>query len=148
MDESANSNVKQFVVFKLGKEEYGFDIQRVTIIERMMKITRVPKTPPYIKGVINLRGEIIPIMDLRERFRMPSAIETDDTRIVIIKIDEVSLGLIVDEIMQTLQLTEDSIENITNLGEHAFVDYIIGVGKHEGRIITLLNPEKILSLAD
>jgi len=146
MNELSNSNLRQFVIFKLGKEEYGIDIQRVTIIEKVMKITRVPKTPAHVKGVINLRGEIIPIMDLRKRFHLPDAEVTENTRIIIIKVEEVTLGVMVDEVLQTLQLSDEFIENTTNLGDNIYMDYIYGVGKVGERIITLLNPEKLIRI--
>lgn len=146
MEEIRNSEGRQFVVFKLGKEEYGIDIQKVTTIEKIMTIARVPKTPDFVKGVINLRGEIIPIMDLRARFGLPAIEETDETRIIIIKIEEVSVGVIVDAVLEVIQLAEDSIENITNFSNDLSMDYILGVGKVDDRIVTLLNLEKLVKL--
>lgn len=147
MEELRKDSIKQFVVFKLGKEEYGIDIQKVTTIERMMTIARVPKTPEAVKGVINLRGEIIPILDLREKFRLPAVEETEDTRITIINVDEISVGLIVDSVAEVLQFTEDSIENIANFNGDLSMDYILGVGKVDNRIITLLNLDKLIASA-
>lgn len=147
MEGTINLESKQYVVFKLGKEEYGVDIKKVTTIERMMQIARVPKTPDFIKGVINLRGEIIPIMDLRLRFNMPVSEETEDTRIIIIKIEDMSVGIIVDAVAEVLELSEDAIENITSFSSDMSVDYILGVGKVNGRIVTLLNIEKLLKIA-
>lgn len=146
MEEAVKNDLKQFVVFKLGKEEYGVDIQKITIIEKMLPITRVPKTPDFIKGVINLRGEIIPIMDLRRRFNLPEVEETEDTRIIIIKIEDVSVGMIVDAVAETIQLDDDSIENVTNFSNDISMDYILGVGKGDERIITLLNLEKLVRI--
>ncbi|MCR4434476.1 MAG: chemotaxis protein CheW [Clostridiales bacterium] len=148
MDGIASSDAKQFVVFKLGKEEYGLDIQKVTTIEKMMTIARVPKTVNYIKGVINLRGEIIPIMDLRTRFKMAGIEETDETRIIIIKIDDIVVGMIVDAVVEVVQLQEDSIEGVNNFSSDISMDYIHGVGKADGRIITLLNLEKLIKIGE
>jgi purine-binding chemotaxis protein CheW len=78
---------KQFIVFGLGEERFGIDSLKITTIDRMKTITRVPKTPSYIKGVINLRGDIIPVMDLRLKFNLPVAEETEDTRIIILKLE-------------------------------------------------------------
>lgn len=139
---------KQYVVFTLGKEEYGVDIKKVTTIERVMHTARVPKAPIFIKGVINLRGEIIPIMDLRLRFNLPVKEETDDTRIIIVKIEEMPIGIIVDSVAEVLELTEDSIENITNFSNDLSIDYLLGVGKVNDRIVTLLNIEKLLKIAN
>lgn len=148
METVASSDVKQFVVFRLGQEEYGVDIQKVTTIEQMRQITRVPKTPAFIKGVINLRGDIIPIMDLRKRFSLPDVENTEETRIIISKLDEVFVGIIVDGVAEVLQLTEEAIENITNFSNDMSLDYILGVGKVEERIVTLLNIEKLVKLDD
>ena len=148
MEKTVGAELKQFVVFNLGKEEYGLDIQKVTTIEKLMTIARVPKTPKFIKGVINLRGEIIPTVDLRTRFNLPEIDETEDTRIIIIKIDELSVGLIVDLVLEVLQLAEDSMENITSFSSDLSMDYILGVGKIDGRIITLLNLEKLIKIQD
>ena len=95
---------KQFVVFRLGDEEYGTDIIKVTVIERMLNIARVPTTPAYIRGVINLRGDIIPVMDLRTRLGLPEKAEDDDTRIIIFDINKIVFGTIVDSFSEVLQL--------------------------------------------
>ncbi|MCX7747019.1 MAG: chemotaxis protein CheW [Clostridia bacterium] len=144
MEGSMNTNLKQFVVFLLGKEEYGVDIQKVTTIEKIMTIARVPKTPDYIRGVINLRGEIIPTFDLRKKFGLPQVEETEDTRIIIVKIEEVVFGIIVDAVMEVLQLDEEAVESITNITSDVSMDYILGVGKIGDRIVTLLNLEKLI----
>lgn len=148
MDDITGADIKQFVVFRLGKEEYGLDIQRVTTIEKIMTITRVPKTPECIKGVINLRGEIIPVMDIRIKFNLPVAEETDDTRIIIVKTEDIAVGVIVDSVAEVLNLTEDSIEGITNFSSVMDVDYIYGVGKSDGRIVTLLYVDKLIKISD
>lgn len=148
MEATTGVDTKQFVVFRLGQEEYGVDIQKVTTIEQVKHITRVPKTPAFIKGVINLRGDIIPIMDLRKRFNLAEVDNTEDTRIIIIKLDEVFVGIIVDSVAEVLQLTEDSIENITNFSNDLSLDYLLGVGKVNDRIVTLLNIEKLVKFED
>lgn len=141
--------VKKFLIFKLGNEEYGIDIHKVTtIIEKEMNIARVPKTPSFLKGVINLRGEIIPIMSLRLKFRLPEDVFSDDTRIIIINLDEMSVGLIVDSVAEVLELNEDATESIANIAGELSLDYISGVGKANGRIITLLNLENLVSMND
>lgn len=146
MEGTSRSDARQFVVFKLGNEEYGIDIQKVTTIEKMLTIARVPRTPDYIKGVINLRGEIIPIIGLRTKFSLSETEETEDTRIIIIKIEEVSVGMIVDAVAEVLHLPEDSMENITNFSNDLSMDFILGVGKLEDRIVTLLNLEKLIKM--
>jgi purine-binding chemotaxis protein CheW len=139
--------VKKYLIFKLGNEEYGIDIHKITtIIEKDMNIARVPKTPLFLKGVINLRGEIIPIMSLRIRFGQTDDVFTEDSRIVIVKFDETSVGLIVDAVMEVLELDEEATESIANIAGEISLDYITGVGKADGRIITLLNLDKLVTL--
>lgn len=141
--------VKKYLVFRLGNEEYGIDIHKITtIIEKEMSIARVPKTPPFLNGVINLRGEIIPIMSLRIKFGLPEDIFNEDTRIIIIKLDDISVGLIVDSVTEVLELNEDATESIANIAGELSLDYITGVGKANGRIITLLNLDNLVSLDD
>lgn len=136
---------KQYVVFRLNEEEYGADIVKVTIIERMMNITRVPKTPPYVKGVINLRGDIIPVIDLRTRLGLPEKEEDDDTRIIIFNIHGIIFGVIVDSVSEVLQLEEEKIESVSGIISDKTMDYINGVAKAESRLVTLLNFEKLIS---
>ena len=146
MDEAVKTEVRQYLVFKLGKEEYGVDIQKITtIIEKDMQITRVPKSSPFIKGVINLRGEIIPIMDLRKRFSMPAVEDTEDTRIIILKLEEVTIGIIVDAVAEVVYLTEDAIENISSFSSDTSLNYILGAGKIENRIITIIHLENLIA---
>lgn len=137
---------KQYIVFSLGEERFGIDSLKITTIDRLKTITRVPKTPDYIKGVINLRGDIIPVMDLRARFKLPPVEETEETRIIILKLEEISIGVIVDQVLQTIQLGEDSIENTSSLINSSVSDYIHGIGKVNGEIVTLLNFEKLVKI--
>ncbi|HEX2944691.1 MAG TPA: chemotaxis protein CheW [Clostridia bacterium] len=143
------SEAKKYLIFNLGNEEYGIDIHKITtIIEKDMNIARVPKLPVFIRGVINLRGEIIPVISLRLKFGMDEDVYNTDTRIVIIKLDEISAGLIVDSVAEVIELDEESTESIANISGELSMDFITGVGKSNGRIITLLNLEKLVSLED
>jgi len=148
MGDTISVEGKQYVVFLLGKESYGVEIHSVTTIEKILPYARVPKTPVYIKGVINLRGEIVPIMDLRSRFNMEVVEETEETRVIIIKINDISLGIIVDEVDEVLDLSEEAIENVANFTNDLSMDYILGVGKIEDRIVTLLNVEKLADISN
>jgi len=112
----------------------------------MMPTARVPKTPDFIKGVINLRGDIVPIMDLRLRLGLPAVPETEDTRSIILKEDDVTFGIIVDEVDEVLQLTDDSIENIGNITTDLSEDFLMGVGKVNDRIVIILNIEKLAQI--
>ncbi len=149
MDEMIATDLRKFLVFRLGNEEYGIDIQKITtIIEKDMAIARVPKTPVFLKGVINLRGEIIPVIDLRKKFGLPDAEYTEETRIIIVKLEEIAVGLIVDSVAEVIELGEDSIENVTNFGGMLSAEYLYGVGKVNGRIVTLLNLEKLINISE
>jgi len=142
-----NMDDRQFLVFRIDNQEYGVDIQKVTtIIEKDMSIARVPKTPDFIKGVINLRGEIIPVMSIRKRFNFPEVEDTEETRIVVLKTDEIIIGIIVDAVAEVVRLSDDAIENITTLSNDVVMDYISGVGKINDRIVTIINIEKLIDI--
>lgn len=135
---------RQFVIFRLADQEFGVDIHNVSIVEKYMNIARVPTTPPHIKGVINLRGEIIPVMSLRAKFGLPEIEVDDDTRIIIFKFNDVVLGVIVDVVSEVAFYDEENIESVTSITNDRSLDYITGIAKHEGRLITLLNIEKFV----
>ncbi|AEE91392.1 CheW protein [Tepidanaerobacter acetatoxydans Re1] len=137
-------NIRQFVEFKLGDEDYGIDILQVKTIERMMPITRVPKAPPFVEGVINLRGEIVPVIDLKKRFDLPLSETTDSTRIVIVSIDDITVGMIVDSATEVIQLSQDDIEPAPPITGSIDANYLDGVGKIDGRLLILLNVAKLL----
>ena len=129
----------------MGDEEYGTDIIKVTVIERMLNIARVPTTPAYIRGVINLRGDIIPVMDLRTRLGLPGKAEDDDTRIIIFDINKIVFGTIVDSVSEVLQLEESKIESAVGIINDSSLDYINGVAKAESKLVTLINLERLIS---
>lgn len=137
------SALKQYMIFQVEGEEYGVDIQDIISIITPVPATRVPKTPAYIKGVINLRGEIIPIMDLRERLNLPLAEITEEMRIIIFKIDEAPMGAIVDSVTEVVQLPPDSVESSAELAR----ELVSGIAKLEGRIITLLDLNRLVDMA-
>ncbi len=144
--DSTSSSVKQYVVFQLQNEAYGIDIQLVQGIEKIKNIARVPKAPQCIVGVMNLRGEIIPVMSLRARFNIERKAYDDNTRIIIIRLEDSQIGLIVDEVKEVLELGLDAIENIQGIDNTIDLDYIAGVGKiQEGsKVITLLNLQTLI----
>ena len=118
-------NTTQFVVFVLSDEEYGLDIQMVNTIEKMIPITRVPKTPSFIKGVINLRGDIVTIMDLKERFGLAMTEETEETRIIIVKFEDIQMGVIVDEEKEVIYINEEQIESTTSLAKEGLMENVL-----------------------
>ena len=137
-------NIRQFVEFKIGQEEYGVDILQVKTIERMMPITRVPKAPKFVEGVINLRGEIVPVIDLRKRFDLPSGETTENTRIIIVSVNEITVGMIVDSATEVVQLSQDAIEPAPSITSSIDSNYLDGVGKIDGKLLILLNVAKLL----
>lgn len=144
MDNNSNTEIRQYVVFKLGNEEYGIDIQKVQIIERIQNITRVPKSPFFIKGVINLRGEIIPVMSLRSKFDLEEDEYVDETRIIIVEIDDNKIGMIVDQVKEVIQISTEAIENVQGFTSDINLNFIQGVGKVNDHIVTLLNLKSII----
>ncbi|WP_069997475.1 chemotaxis protein CheW [Cellulosilyticum sp. I15G10I2] len=137
-------SIKQYIVFKLDEQLYGINIQNVQIIERIKSIMRVPKAPVCVKGVMNLRGEIIPVISLREQFELLPAEYTDKTRIIIVKLDEAMVGIIVDEVKEVIEISEEQIEAVQNIQGKIKTNHILGVGKVESNIITLLNLSNII----
>lgn len=138
--------LKQFVVIKLGVEKYGINIQYVQNILRMINITRVPKSPEYMKGVVNLRGEIIPVMSLRLKFNFEEIEFDNSTRIIFLELDDNQIGLIVDEVEEVIQLKNENIDKISreiNSDKSAFVS---GVGKIDESLVTLLNISELISV--
>ena len=144
-NKSLDKEIKQFVAFKVGDQEYGADFHKVSIIEKTLTTARVPTTPDYIKGVVNLRGEIVTVMSLRLKFGLPEIEEDDDTRTVIFKFNEALLGIIVDAVDEVISLKESDIESVTQITNDRSLDYILGIAKVEGRLITLLNIEKLIT---
>lgn len=140
-----NGGTIQFIVIKVGDEQYGIDIKYVDNIIHMCSITRVPKVAFYIKGVINVRGEVIPVMDIRTKMGLAEAEYTKDTRIVIIKSEQQGfVGLIVDAVREVVTLEIENIEKMSydKTGKDMFVT---GVGKHQGGLISLLDLNEVLA---
>ncbi|MED1437476.1 chemotaxis protein CheW [Aeribacillus composti] len=142
----ANSvfNEQKVIVFQLQDKEYGVFVQNVKSIEKVDHITRVPKTADYIKGVINLRGVVTPIIDLRKRLNMPEKEITDQTRVIIAVQNEMEVGLIVDSANDVVDISEDSIEPAPSVIEQVETEFIKGITKLDKRLIMLLDLEKVL----
>lgn len=138
--ENAVNDGKQYIVVKIGIEQYGIDIKNIDNIVRMQSITRVPKAQHFFRGVINLRGEIIPVMSLRLKFGLEEDVVSNATRIIIIKFDSQSaVGIIVDEVKEVVTLDENMIEKVTNSAVEDKNGYLSGIGKHNDSLISLLN---------
>ncbi len=135
----------KYLTFGLGKEDYGLEILKVREIIGMMNITAVPQVPEYVKGVINLRGKVIPVVDLRLKFGMKSVEATTETCVIVININDVLIGIIIDKVKEVLDIKQDNIEPAPNFGAHVHTDYILGIGKLGDSVKILLNIEKVLS---
>lgn len=134
------------IVFKLGTEEYGIEVDKVQTIERMLPITRVPKTYGFVKGVINLRGVVIPVIDLRGRFDLPEAEYTEQTRIIIVAVADMEVGFIVDSANDVIDLDPDRIESPPEVVGGIKAKYLHGVAKiDENRLLIMLNLSEVLN---
>lgn len=132
--EVIENEAKQYIVVMIGNEQYGIDISHIDNIVRMQKITRVPKVQSYFKGIISLRGEIVPIMSIRTKMALENDVYTNASRIIILKLEEKGLiGIIVDEVKEVVNLSEDEIEKASNKGK-----FINGIGKHGNELVSLL----------
>ncbi|GAX90545.1 chemotaxis protein CheW [Effusibacillus lacus] len=140
-------NVKEnkYIVFRLLDEEYGVEVNQVRSIERMQRITRVPRTPGFVKGVINLRGVVTPIIDLKTRFGLGEENYTETTRIIIVATDEMEVGLIVDSANDVIDISTDSIEPPPEVVGGIRAAYLEGVAKLQDRLLILLNLDKVLN---
>ena len=144
----ASNELLQLVGFQLGNEEYGIDILKVQEINRIAEITRIPQSPDFVEGVINLRGNVIPIIDLRKRFNMPEREHDKQTRIVVGEIEGRTVGLIVDAVSEVIRLPLNTIEPPPPIVSDEHSAYISGVGKLDDRLLMLLDIDKILTGPD
>ena len=134
----------QYIVIRLGDEQFGIDIRFIDNIVRMQSITRVPKVAPYLKGVINLRGEVIPVMSLRMKMGLPEDEITRSTRIIILKLEQQgSVGIIVDEVREVVTLDTTQIDKMVHNSKDATANFVNGVGKHNDELISLLDLNSI-----
>lgn len=144
MSTATEQESMKVIVFQLEDKEYAIPVSRVQGIERLMHITRVPKTPNYVKGVINLRGVVTPIIDLRERFSLPASDNQDATRIIIVSIKETEVGFIVDSANDVLDIHTKSIEPQPEVVGTVEEEFISGVSRLDNRLLILLHLEKVL----
>jgi purine-binding chemotaxis protein CheW len=142
----------KYLTFSLADENYGIAIFKVKEIIGMMPITRVPHTPGFVKGVINLRGKVIPVTDLRLRFGMPEIDYSERTCIIVVEIagtaGTVQLGIIVDSVLEVLNIKEDEIENTPSFGTVLSTECILGMAKSNGGVKILLDIDRVMRLGD
>ncbi len=136
---------QQLVVFELANEHYGLDISAVEGIIKMQAITKMPQAPSFVEGVTNLRGTVVPVIDLRKRFTLPVLEHTKDTRIVVVYMEKTKIGMIVDGVSEVLRIPEEAIEPTPPMVSTVNTAFIRGIAKLEGRLVTLLDLSKVLS---
>lgn len=149
MEELAVKNefqTTQYIVIQLGNEKYGIDIQYVDNIVRMQRITRVPKVAEYFKGVINLRGEVVPVMNIRIKMGLEEAQENKDTRIIILKLDGMEkIGVIVDEVREVVELSDSEVEKVAYDSREEKQQFVSAVGKVGDDLISLLDLHTVIA---
>jgi purine-binding chemotaxis protein CheW len=143
-DNEKVSDELKLIIFKLGREEYGMDILKVQEIKRMMGITRVPSTPSFIKGVINLRGSVLPVIDLRTRLGLSETDLTEAARIIVVLVNEGIIGFIVDEVVEVTTVNTRDVETAQTLSGGLSAEYISGIAKADTRLYIMLNPDAIV----
>ena len=140
----------KYLTFGLGKEEYGLPVLKVREIIKLMDITAVPQAPPHVKGVINLRGKVIPVVDLRLKFQLPSQEYTERTSIIVVDVagthGNILMGIIVDSVSEVLNIVADEIEKTPDFGDHVRTDYMRGVAKVKGTVKILLDLDKVFAV--
>lgn len=142
------SDEMQLVSFNIGSEEFGVEILQVKEINRMVEITKVPQAPHYVEGVINLRGKVIPIIDLRKRFKLEVKKYDKSTRIVVVDISGTIMGMIVDAVSEVLRLPSSTIEAPPDIVTGLNAEYIKGVAKLEDRLLIFLDLSKVIDIAE
>lgn len=139
----------KYLTFNLAAEEYGLAILKVQEIIGMMKVTRVPKLPPFVRGVINLRGKVIPVVDLRLKFGMDSRTDTDRTCIIVVQItrgsNRVTTGILVDDVSEVLNIGGEQIEPAPSFGTAISTDFILGMGKVGHKVVMLLDIDEVMA---
>jgi len=147
---ASTASCSKFLSFRLGEEEYGVEILRVREIIGVIDITPLPQTPDYIKGVVNLRGKIIPVMELRNRFGLDSVPYNDETCIIVVEVgggetEPFQMGVIVDTVSEVLDINRDQIEPPPRFGCQVDTNFIVGMGKVKEKVITLLAIDRVLT---
>ncbi len=143
--QSGSDELLQLVSFNIGEEEFGVDILKVQEINRMVDVTRVPNTPEYVDGVINLRGKVIPIIDLRRRFGMERKEKDKNTRIIVVELNSKVLGFVVDAVSEVLRINKSLSEPPPPIIAGIESDYITAIAKLENRLLILLDLERVLT---
>lgn len=146
---TAGTGENKYLTFELAEEEYGVEVLKVREIIGMIPVTRVPRTPDFIKGVINLRGKVVPVVDLRSRFELPTKDYTDRTCIIVVEVrgnsGTVLMGIVVDSVSEVLSIAEKDVEPTPSFGVQVDTAFILGMAKLKGKVKTLLDINRVLT---
>lgn len=149
-EKMVNTDMKlnKYLTFSLGKEEYGVEILKVREIIGLMHITAVPRMPDFVKGVINLRGKVIPVIDLRAKFGMDGVETTEETCIIVVDIEKILIGVFVDRVSEVLDIQDSNIEDSPDFGSNVSTDFILGMGKAKDKVIMIIDIAKVLTSSE
>ena len=147
-DDTKVAEELQLVVFSLGREEFAVEVTQVREIMRMEEITRMPKSPHFVEGIINLRGQIIAVVELAKRLNLEAGERGSDTRIIVVEAEDIKVGMIVDSVSEVLRVSAEAVEPSPTLATEISAAYLQGVVKQDNRLIILLDLTKVLSLQE
>jgi len=145
---SGGTNILQLVSFALGGEEYAVDILKVQEINRMSEIARVPNAPPYVEGVINLRGRVIPVVSLRKKFKMEEKALDAQSRIIIMDIQGLTIGIVVDAVSEVLRIPAGTVDPAPPMAVGVSAEYIKGIAKLEDRLLILIDMDRLIEKSE
>jgi len=145
---AASEESGKFLTFQLKNEEYGLEILKVREIIGVMDITTVPRTPDFVKGVLNLRGKVIPVIDLRLKFGLDAADYGRRTCIIVVNVNSLEMGIVVDTVSEVMDIGSENIEETPSFGATLNTDYILGMGKVAGKVKILLDIDKVLASSE
>lgn len=146
--ESSVVQLNKYLTFSLGKEDYGLEILKVREIIGVIGITAVPRMPDFVKGVINLRGKVIPVIDMRLKFGMEGIDQTEETCIIVIDMGNILIGILVDRVSEVLDIDRENIEDTPEFGVKIDTDFILGIGKAKDKVIMILDIGKVLTSSE
>jgi purine-binding chemotaxis protein CheW len=146
--ERRGQRLSKYLTFALGGEEYGLEILKVREIIGLMEITNVPRMPEFVRGVINLRGKVIPVVDLRLKFSMEKNADTQETCIIVVDLGSMYMGVVVDRVSEVLDIADEEIEPTPSFGIDIDTSFILGIGKSKNKVVILLDINKVLTPED
>lgn len=152
MSVASITETRQYLTFKLAEEVFAVEVAKVREILELTSITKVPQTPDFMRGVINLRGSVVPVMDMRLKFGMPETEQTVNTCIIVVEVahegETIIIGALADSVQEVFELEPDQIEPAPRIGTKLNTDFILGMGKHDGQFIMILDIDRTFTSAE